>query len=53
MPAFPNLKEVKGKTSNGPGKHRKRWKDEKGNIYEWDRQHGAFEKYDRKGNHLG
>ena len=32
---------------------RKRWKDEEGNIYEWDSQHGAVEKYNRRGVHLG
>ncbi|WP_366112499.1 colicin E3/pyocin S6 family cytotoxin [uncultured Campylobacter sp.] len=32
---------------------RKRWKDKKGNIYEWDSRHGALEKYDKQGSHLG
>lgn len=32
---------------------RKRWKDDKGNIYEWDYQHGAVEKYNKNGTHLG
>jgi general stress protein YciG len=53
MPAFPNLRRVKEKTSKGAGKLRERWKDEKGNIYEWDSQHGTLEKYNKRGNHLG
>ncbi|MEK8072401.1 colicin E3/pyocin S6 family cytotoxin [Rhodococcoides navarretei] len=32
---------------------RKRWVDDKGNIYEWDYQHGAVEKYSKSGKHLG
>jgi hypothetical protein len=32
---------------------RRRWKDNDGNIYEWDSQHGAVEKYSKKGKHLG
>jgi len=32
---------------------RKRWKDSEGNIYEWDSQHGAVEKYNSRGVHLG
>lgn len=33
---------------------RPRWYDEKGNIYEWDFQHGALEKFDKTGKkHLG
>ena len=32
---------------------RKRWKDEDGNIWEWDSQHGELEKYSPKGKHLG
>ncbi len=35
-----------------PGR-RKRWVDDEGNIYEWDYQHGAVEKYSKKGKHLG
>ena len=27
--------------------------DDEGNIYEWDYQHGAVEKYSKKGKHLG
>jgi len=32
---------------------RKRWKDSDGTIYEWDYQHGAVEKYDKRGMHQG
>jgi len=47
---------------SGPSRHspvrrggalRKRWKDQAGNIFEWDSQHGTLEKYDRHGKHLG
>ena len=33
--------------------NRARWKDDKGNIYEWDSQHGKVEKYNKAGKHLG
>ncbi len=36
----------------GDNKH-KRWKHKKGSIYEWDYQHGRFEKYDKNGKHQG
>lgn len=55
LPAFPGARSVKGKTPkrNGGGV-RKRWLDRKGNIYEWDSQHGAIEKYNKSGRrHLG
>ncbi|MDY0810706.1 colicin E3/pyocin S6 family cytotoxin [Kitasatospora purpeofusca] len=54
LPAFPDAKLVPRKTpvKNGGGL-RKRWKDKDGCIYEWDSQHGAVEKYDKKGKHLG
>lgn len=32
---------------------RKSWKDDEGNTYEWDYQHGAVEKYNKNGKHLG
>lgn len=32
---------------------RQRWKDDDGNIFEWDYQHGHVEVYDRRGNHVG
>ncbi len=48
IPGIPGLKV--GKTVGG----RRRFYDEKGNIYEWDYQHGALEKYDKTGKkHLG
>lgn len=54
LTAFPNAKSVKPKTPvQRGGGLRKRWKDEEGNLYEWDSRHGSVEKYDRKGNHLG
>ena len=37
----------------GGGGLRKRWKDADKNIYEWDSQHGALEKYNSRGEHLG
>lgn len=43
LPAFPDAVPVKGKGG------RKRWKDSKGNIYEWDSQHGKVEIYDKTG----
>ncbi|WP_245500897.1 colicin E3/pyocin S6 family cytotoxin [Rhizobium sp. BK251] len=40
----------KGKPVGG----RARWYDSKGNIYEWDCQHGKLEKFDKSGKkHLG
>ncbi|CAA6806259.1 MAG: Putative hemolysin, containing Haemagluttinin repeat [uncultured Campylobacterales bacterium] len=52
--AFPDLKTAKRKTSvQGGSKLRERWKDKKGNIYEWDYQHGTLEKYNKRGKHLG
>lgn len=54
LEAFPEARATKRKTSvSGGGGMRKRWKDAKGNIYEWDSEHGAVEKYDKRGNHLG
>ena len=47
LPGFPNA--VRTKRMN----QRARWKDDKGNIYEWDSQHGAVEKYSKNGTHLG
>lgn len=52
--AFPDAKRVKGKSSvQGGGKTRKRWKDGKGRIYEWDSMHGRVEIYDKQGKHMG
>ena len=32
---------------------RPRWKDAKGNLYEWDALHGEVEKYSKRGKHQG
>ena len=55
LPAFPDALPAKAKTPvKGGGGLRKRWKDRKGNIYEWDSQHGTVEKYNKTGKkHLG
>ncbi|PSL00642.1 putative cytotoxic protein [Murinocardiopsis flavida] len=54
LSGFPGAKPAKPKTSvQGGGGKRKRWKDEKGNIYEWDSQHGTVEKYNKRGKHQG
>ena len=45
--AFPDLIEVKRKSG------RKRWRDRRGRLYEWDGQHGTLEMYDKRGRHLG
>jgi len=51
---FPDAKAVRRKTSvQGGGGLRKRWVDGEGNILEWDSRHGAIEKYDGRGRHLG
>lgn len=52
---FPTAKRVRAKNPvQGGGGMRRRWKDEKGNIYEWDSRHGAVEKYSPNGKrHLG
>ena len=55
FPGFPDLRKVRAKTPyQGGGSLRPRWKDSEGNIYEWDAQHKAFEKYDPSGRrHFG
>jgi hypothetical protein len=54
LPAFLDAVKAKKKTAvQGGGKLRPRWKDSDGNIYEWDFQHGAVEKYNKRGKHLG
>jgi len=54
LAAFPGAVNVDAKTKiQGGGGLRKRWKDSKGRIYEWDNQHGAVEMYDKQGKHLG
>ncbi|WPO45531.1 colicin E3/pyocin S6 family cytotoxin [Pseudomonas sp. S1Bt23] len=54
LPAFPDAVRVRSKTPvTGGGGLRPRWVDRTGNIYEWDRQHGALEKYNKRGRHQG
>lgn len=54
LAAFPDAKWASPKTSiKGGGGLRPRWKDRSGTIYEWDFQHGAVEKYNKRGKHLG
>ncbi|WP_271893218.1 colicin E3/pyocin S6 family cytotoxin [Candidatus Phyllobacterium onerii] len=44
---IPGLKKAKRRG------RRERWTDESGNIFEWDYENGALEKYNNKGKHLG
>lgn len=53
LPAFPGAKWAPPKTRMKGGGLRPRWKDGTGTIYEWDFQHGAVEKYNKRGKHLG
>jgi hypothetical protein len=54
LPAYPDARAVRPKTSvQGGGGLRRRWVDSQGNIYEWDSQHGAVERYNSRGRHLG
>ncbi len=54
LKAFPDAIRAKPKTPvQGGGGLRKRWKDKKGNIYEWYIQHGNVEKYNKHGKHKG
>jgi hypothetical protein len=54
LKGFPGTRRVAPKTSvRGGGGLRKRWVDADGGIYEWDSQHGAVERYDKRGKHLG
>ncbi|MEB0047052.1 MULTISPECIES: colicin E3/pyocin S6 family cytotoxin [unclassified Pseudomonas] len=55
LSAFPDAKPAKDKSSiQGGGGKRRRWKDSKGRIYEWDSQHGKVEIYSPQGTiHLG
>lgn len=54
LTAFPDAVKDKSKSSvQGGGGRRKRWKDLKGRIFEWDSQHGTVEMYDKQGKHLG
>lgn len=47
LPAFPDAKEVK------PIGGRKRWKDSKGKVYEWDYEKGEVEVYGKNKKHKG
>ncbi len=54
IPGIPGLRRARPKTPvQGGGGLRKRWTDSDGNIYEWDSQHGALEKYNNRGKHVG
>nr|WP_246620043.1 colicin E3/pyocin S6 family cytotoxin [Streptomyces corallincola] len=54
LSAFPNVRRATPKKSvQGGGGLRKRWVDPKGNIFEWDSQHGTVEKYNKNGKHVG
>ena len=54
LSAFPDAKITTRKTPlKGGGGLRKRWKTKDGTIFEWDSQHGAVEKYSKRGKHLG
>ncbi|WP_063713310.1 colicin E3/pyocin S6 family cytotoxin [Nocardia tenerifensis] len=46
---YPKARPVK---KVGP-RYRQRREDSDGNLYEWDYQHGAMEKYSKNGKHLG
>lgn len=54
LEAFPDIKTTKRKTPvQGGGGLRRRWKDSKGKIYEFDRQEDTVEIYNKRGKHLG
>ncbi|WP_434674073.1 S-type pyocin domain-containing protein [Pseudomonas sp. R1-15] len=53
LPAFPSAKWAPPKTRMKGGGLRPRWRDKDKFIYEWDFQHGAVEKYNKRGKHLG
>jgi hypothetical protein len=54
LTAFPDAALSPSKSSvKGGGHKRKRWKDRKGRIYEWDYENGRVELYDKQGKHLG
>jgi hypothetical protein len=54
LPAFSDAKWARSKTSvQGGDGLRPRWKSRDGTIYEWDFRHGAVEKYNKRGKHLG
>jgi RHS repeat-associated protein len=54
LSGIPGAKWARPKTPvQGGGGLRRRWKDEEGNIYEWDYQEGHVEKYNPRGKHQG
>lgn len=53
LPGFPKAKKTAPKTPYGGGSKRKRWELPKGQILEWDYQHGELEMYSKNGDHLG
>ncbi|WP_277588592.1 colicin E3/pyocin S6 family cytotoxin [Pseudomonas chlororaphis] len=55
LAAFPDAKPAKDKKPvQGGGGMRRRWKDRKGRIYEWDSQHGRVEIFNSQGTiHFG
>lgn len=54
LSAFPDARIAPRKTPiQGGGGLRKRWKTRDGTIFEWDSRHGAVEKYNSRGKHLG
>lgn len=54
LPAFPDAIKTDAKSRvQGGGGIRKRWKDRKGRIYEWDYENGRVELYSKQGKHLG
>ncbi|QHA81026.1 S-type Pyocin [Pseudomonas mediterranea] len=54
LSAFPDARIAPRKTPiKGGGGLRKRWKTKDGTIFEWDSQHGAVERYNKRGKHLG
>ncbi|WLG96787.1 colicin E3/pyocin S6 family cytotoxin [Pseudomonas sp. FP198] len=54
LAAFPDARHVRFKSRvQGGGSSRRRWKDKKGRIYEWDSENGRVELYNKQGEHLG
>lgn len=53
LEGFPGTRLANRKSRMPGGRTRKRWTDDDGNIYEWDYQHGAVEKYNKRGVHQG
>jgi hypothetical protein len=54
LKGFPDAGMTDSKTRvQGGGKLRRRWKDSKGRILEWDSRHGTVEMYDKQGKHIG